>query len=631
MINVLPHGYLASAPPPYPPMQQLPQPQPMHHHHHHPHMQPLHPQQQAPPQQLVGHPHAHPQQPQQAQYLMPSYPVAPAPMPHQMAGPVQMLPPPQQQYTAVAPPPQQVAQPQVLYYVVNTPQGQQLVPVQQTTTAYPPQLQPPSSSPPLSASTSQTGAAMTYVQPQFVHLANGSQTTVPSAPPPTSYYLVQPMASTPIPGADSSSSHVMIPMSGSTSHSASTTVRPPTDVNIWGFAVVDQYHPSLQRIPVPPSVVSRTRGTASYNNDVQASSTKPCSSTVCLRFSSRNAPPSENCPAGEHCTGFHVERSYLEAARRVSEPLCCSLHNDYFSQEMLHSDCAPQLANQRFTLVLDDRAEVELTLSQVALTIGLDQLTSRGSAGGMQNRVISLRKQVCRLHYEGKCKWTKDCGHVHLCRELHRFLLSFHFPSLSFLLFTETNVARLVTKLNEEPQLLQYVKSKCVLPMASQLLDAKKYAALEAIMSVGGCLTPAMKEVLEAHLAASSTTATDQANSALRRALSNAVLVEVPEAVQARFRPFQRPPPNSTSPSSATTTTTVGSAMLASPGKSTQSTTPTHLFTTVDPTSIWGSPPNIMEDGAAAPSSPTTTRMPAFSPGASVTSLQGRPEGRSQN
>lgn len=291
---------------------------------------------------------------------------------------------------------------------------------------------------------------------------------------------------------------------GSISQTANSSMstRPPTDVYVWGYAVVDQYHPSLQRLPVPPSVVSKTRGTVTYNNDVQASSTKPCASTVCLKFTTRNAPPAESCPLEDQCPSFHIERSYLEAARAVAEPLCCGLHNDYFSQEMLTSGCAPHLAQQRFILVLEDRAEIELSPLQLCLTVGLDQLTHRGpapSAGSLTStRVINMRKQICRLHYEGKCKWTKDCGHVHLCRELHRYLLSFHFPSLMFLLTTEPNRERIESKLKDEKQLGDFVRSRCVMPLITQMIEGGRTTALEALFASGAVATTVQYEAAEA-------------------------------------------------------------------------------------------------------------------------------------
>lgn len=258
----------------------------------------------------------------------------------------------------------------------------------------------------------------------------------------------------------------------------STSSRPLPDVKIWGFALADAYHPSLQRVPVPPSVVRHTRGIASYNNDVSTSSTMPCSSTVCLKYSGSNA--TGGCPLGDACPNFHVDLAYMERARHTTDSLCCGVHNDYFTQEMIASNCAPTITNARFTLVLEDRAEIELLPAQLAFTIGLDHLSTRGST-----RIINLRKQVCRLHLEGKCKWTKDCGHVHICRELHAFLQKFHYPSLIFLLMTESAEATIETKLREGAALLDFFSSKSSIPLVQQLIDAKKLVALSALVNCG--------------------------------------------------------------------------------------------------------------------------------------------------
>lgn len=270
---------------------------------------------------------------------------------------------------------------------------------------------------------------------------------------------------------------------------SSTSSRPPVDTTVWGFALVDPYHPSLQRVPVPPCVVSKTRGIATYNPDVISSSTKPCSSTICIKYlhSDPQAPPGEEngCPLGEACPNFHVSRAYVEKARAISEPLCCGLHNDYFTQELILSGSISQLTHSRYTLVLDDRSEVELLPSQLAFTVGLEKLQLRGP----NTRIIHMKKHICRLHLEGKCKWTKDCGHVHVCREFFQFLQAYHYPSLWFLLNTETNTAKIVAKLSETRALLDFIKSKSSVPLMTLLIEQNKVQAIEAILKCGGTIT----------------------------------------------------------------------------------------------------------------------------------------------
>ena len=273
--------------------------------------------------------------------------------------------------------------------------------------------------------------------------------------------------------------------SSSAGQNSSQSQRPPTDVSVWGYAVVDQCHPSLQRVPIPPSVVTKTKGEAQYNNVVQASSTRPCTSTVCMKFTTKSEI--ESCPAGEGCANFHIERSYLDEARAVNEPLCCGLHNDYFTQEMMAADCVPSITRQNIALVLEDRSEIELMPYQLAWTVGVDQLPVRGY-NAQAVRLINVKKQICRLHLEGKCKWTKDCGHVHICRELHALLSKFHFPSLIFLLSTETSREVVFAKISENPSIGEFIRSSCAIPLVSQLIEKGMKTALGVLLACGVAL-----------------------------------------------------------------------------------------------------------------------------------------------
>jgi hypothetical protein len=246
--------------------------------------------------------------------------------------------------------------------------------------------------------------------------------------------------------------------------------RIPIDTATWGYAVVDPLHPRLQRVPIAPTVVTKTHGAALYETDVVASSAKPCLSAVCLKFNM-----AEGCAAGVMCPNFHVDASYLETARKMWDPLCCAHHNCYFSQEMERSGKISHVLNHRFVLIFD-RAEVELSSSQIAFTVGLEQLPLRAG----NTRVIT-GKSLCRLHFDSKCKWTKDCSHIHVCRELFKFLQAFHYPSLSFLLMTETDEDKIVTKVESQPMVVEFLKSSCSAPLIKQLQENGKQAALSAL------------------------------------------------------------------------------------------------------------------------------------------------------
>ena len=318
------------------------------------------------------------------------------------------------------------------------------------------------------------------------------QVTVGGAPSPTS--AISPQRTTGLVTISPGHSISSIPggrASGAPSPGGSTTLapgsRPLCDTAVWGYAIVDPYHQALQRVPVPPSAVEPTRGVKNYVNDVSLSSTKPCTSIMCVRHIG-----TDGCPLGEACHNFHVGKAYVEAARACTDPLCCGLHNCYFSREMIRGECAKHIATSKFSVVLEDRSEVDILPTQLAWTIGMEQLSVRGAA-----RVINLRKQVCRLHLEGRCKWTKDCGHVHLCRELHRFLNAFHLPSLVFLLSTETDPEKLQTKLSE---VADFVKSRSCLPLTWHLITSKRAAAVRCMADAGALFTMPMANAASSDL-----------------------------------------------------------------------------------------------------------------------------------
>lgn len=240
-----------------------------------------------------------------------------------------------------------------------------------------------------------------------------------------------------------------------------------------------------------------------------------------MKFVSKGANAAVTCPLEENCPNFHVEKDFLEIARQVSDPLCCAIHNDYYTREMMQCACAPHLSQTTFTLVLEDRAEVEVLPPFIAFTIGLDHLPVRGM-GSASTRIVNLRKQVCRLHLEGKCKWTKDCGHVHLCRDLYNHLSTFHYPSLMFLLNTETNVDKLKATLQDGAPLLKFVRSLSVLSLLATLVSTKKDSALEALGSCGCLVTAEQRAAMQPET---------------RAHFPDAQVVRIPEATAKYFAP----------------------------------------------------------------------------------------------
>jgi hypothetical protein len=283
--------------------------------------------------------------------------------------------------------------------------------------------------------------------------------------------------------------------------SITTRVRPQHDVGTWGFALVDQLHPSLQRIPVPPSCVCElTVGIGLYDNDVTTSSTRPCKSSVCLLHAQ-----GLGCADGARCRCFHVSPQYLQQCRATTESLCCGLHNCYYTQEMLSANCAPHLMARRFLLSLDDASRfpqdgdkphlVELSLLNLSLTVGLETLPYVGGA-----YVISWKKHVCHLNMNGKCKWTKDCGHIHMCRQLTKVLQDAECLAVIKELQarrTPKSSADLYCDIILNETALRYVRSAAVYPLVASLIEAGDVDSLRALAKAKCALLPAQCAALQ--------------------------------------------------------------------------------------------------------------------------------------
>ncbi|KAK7198318.1 hypothetical protein NESM_000789700 [Novymonas esmeraldas] len=287
------------------------------------------------------------------------------------------------------------------------------------------------------------------------------------------------------------------------SRSAASSIvkqRPQHDVNVWGFALVDQLHPSLQRIPVPPSCVCEpTAGINLYDNDVTSSSTRPCKSSVCLLHSQ-----GLGCADGPGCRCFHISPPYLSQCRATSESLCCATHNCYYSQEMLRSNCAPHVSGRRYALSLDDASKfpldgekpylIDLSLLNVSLTVGLETLPCVDGVF-----VVSWRKHVCHLNMDGRCKWTKDCGHIHVCRQLTKFLQDAETLAILKALQSKTR-AKSSTDLYRDIILsentLRFVRSPAALSLVAALLEAEDVEGLKALVKAKCALLPSQNEAL---------------------------------------------------------------------------------------------------------------------------------------
>lgn len=290
------------------------------------------------------------------------------------------------------------------------------------------------------------------------------------------------------------------PLSNVGSPESSHRHRTEHSVAVWGFALVDQLHPFLQRVPVPPSCIRElTRGVSLYDNDVTSSSTKPCKSSVCLLHSQ-----GLGCMDGPECRCFHVSQEYLSLCRATTEPLCCSLHNCCYSQEMLASNCAPHLNTRKYILCLDDSRfpldgdnpyTFDISLLNLSLTVGLETLPCTDAT-----HLISWKKHVCQLHQDGRCKWTKDCRRIHVCRQFGNTLEDLE--TLTTLKTLQSNEGpKNATDLHRDIILnevtLRFVRSPAILPLVFDLAEKGDVNSLRALAKAKAAILSSQADFLE--------------------------------------------------------------------------------------------------------------------------------------
>ncbi|CAD2220158.1 hypothetical protein AGDE_12358 [Angomonas deanei] len=215
------------------------------------------------------------------------------------------------------------------------------------------------------------------------------------------------------------------------------------------------------------------------------SSTQPCASRVCYAFSETG-----KCEFGAQCPAFHIRWDYSSISRSLREPLCCALHNCFYSHEMIHKNCVPHVTNRHFILSLDNEQTanagtpraISVSPLHFSLTIGLGLLPSKENYCR-----FSQKRCICRLHLEGRCKWTKDCGRVHICRTLLAFLqceevISFLKASQSQ---NETSYS-LYQRISQSNRIQAYIRSVVVLPLIKQFIDTSNTKVLMALIA-GRC------------------------------------------------------------------------------------------------------------------------------------------------
>jgi hypothetical protein len=151
------------------------------------------------------------------------------------------------------------------------------------------------------------------------------------------------------------------------------------------------------KIQIPLSHVFETKG---KTEAIRVHNQKDLS--LCLLFQNGK------CNVGGKCHQIHADVEFVRKLRVIAtqSSTCCAKHGDVQSKDLT--------ANDRTVLVTSPSGtHVPLPARSFAMTQGLTALlASRG------NMTITLQR-VCRLHQQNRCKYGRDCRHMHMCREAY--------------------------------------------------------------------------------------------------------------------------------------------------------------------------------------------------------------------
>eukprot|EP00331_Platyophrya_macrostoma_P028462 CAMPEP_0176444582 /NCGR_PEP_ID=MMETSP0127-20121128/23154_1 /TAXON_ID=938130 /ORGANISM="Platyophrya macrostoma, Strain WH" /LENGTH=358 /DNA_ID=CAMNT_0017830129 /DNA_START=5 /DNA_END=1077 /DNA_ORIENTATION=- len=174
------------------------------------------------------------------------------------------------------------------------------------------------------------------------------------------------------------------------------------------------------KVAVPFTYVQETKGFDEYRAANvaahQVGSTRDFS--LCLLFHRGR------CNAGARCHQIHVAPSFTDEVRQraMSTRTCCAAHGD------VHSSKYVQLGDVTVTVSKPaGLGSSSYSLEQFALTAGLEALLLKGAddmrhvRNGTKVVVRVFASRLCRLHLEKRCKFGRDCKHVHLCPDASSF------------------------------------------------------------------------------------------------------------------------------------------------------------------------------------------------------------------
>eukprot|EP00760_Papus_ankaliazontas_P019673 PhM_4_TR18054/c1_g1_i1/m.41059 len=183
----------------------------------------------------------------------------------------------------------------------------------------------------------------------------------------------------------------------------------PTTTTTTYVSVIDP-HNRTGKIHVPLRYVADTRGRA----DALRTRNHKDLSLCLLHHRGR-------CNVGTKCHQMHVDPEYIESLRTqaAATPTCCAFHGDLLSRDLQGSTTTVEVLSTKH------ECPVRVPLSSFASTKGLQSFlrSHRTQQGNDAARSFVTQSRICRLHQDNRCKYGRDCRHMHLCRDAHKELM----------------------------------------------------------------------------------------------------------------------------------------------------------------------------------------------------------------
>eukprot|EP00759_Apiculatamorpha_spiralis_P030844 PhF_6_TR32412/c0_g1_i1/m.48092 len=161
------------------------------------------------------------------------------------------------------------------------------------------------------------------------------------------------------------------------------------------------------KIRIPSSLVFDTKGkqealraTTTSATSRQQQQQAPKDFSLCLLFQNGK------CNVGAKCHQIHADCEFVRKLRSTASQCstCCAEHGCPQSKEW-ESD------NRTVVYSTSTNIHVPLVLKSFAVTQGL-------TAAMHSNKGITvLHTRICRLHQQNRCKYGRDCRHIHMCRD----------------------------------------------------------------------------------------------------------------------------------------------------------------------------------------------------------------------